>query len=631
MNEWFLDYDGALTLTLLPEEANALLYTGFYKLSLRRYIAEQADSLFTCKPSLTYLDFQHVIALCEKECAKRGAVLTVSSALSDYIASRENHLEQRSRLGIEIKNREEKLLPQFRAYKETVDAALARPLRERQMWDSFFMYAMRRSANFSVPGSGKTASVLGVYACLKALGLAKRIVVVCPKNAFGSWMDEFALSFGRREELRVLNLHAPGLSTAAERRRALRYDAGNRNLILVNYESAGGVLDELIPLVRSNALLVFDEVHKVKKVGGEYAAAALALAEETGYTAALTGTPIPNSYLDAYNLLHILFPDEYEEFFGFSVPTLRNPSKREIDAINDKLQPFFCRTTKEQMKVPPALPDVVLTLRAGGEENRLLRLLQMKYRKNRLALFLRILQMESDPRMLLTRLDLKDFRYLLDDSAPVEEIDFADYSVEVRQMIENCQPSGKFLRCVELAEELAWAGKPVIIWCIFLDSIRGMSQALEARGIPTRCVYGAVPLEERQEILRDFKAGRFQVLLTNPHTLAESVSLHSVCHNAIYFEYSYNLVHLLQSKDRIHRLGLPEGQYTQYIYLQTEYETGDGTWSMDDAVYRRLLEKEQTMLEAIDRRVLEVLPTSEEDLEMIFGPLFRREKREKKV
>ncbi len=238
--------------------------------------------------------------------------------------------------------------------------------------------------------------------------------------------------------------------------------------------------------------------------------------------------------------------------------------------------------------MPPALPDVVLTLRAGGEENRLLRLLQMKYRKNRLALFLRILQMESDPRMLLTRLDLKDFRYLLDDSAPVEEIDFADYSVEVRQMIENCQPSGKFLRCVEL-------------------------------------------LEERQEILRDFKAGRFQVLLTNPHTLAESVSLHSVCHNAIYFEYSYNLVHLLQSKDRIHRLGLPEGQYTQYIYLQTEYETEDGTWSMDDAVYRRLLEKEQTMLEAIDRRVLEVLPTSEEDLEMIFGPLFRREKREKKV
>lgn len=33
-------------------------------------------------------------------------------------------------------------------------------------------------------------------------------------------------------------------------------------------------------------------------------------------------------------------------------------------------------------------------------------------------------------------------------------------------------------------------------------------------------------------------SGKIQVLLTTPHTLAESVSLHSVCHDAIYFEYS---------------------------------------------------------------------------------------------
>ena len=56
------------------------------------------------------------------------------------------------------------------------------------------------------------------------------------------------------------------------------------------------------------------------------------------------------------------------------------------------------------------------------------------------------------------------------------------------------------------------------------------------------------------------------MLVTNPQTLAESVSLHSVCHDAVYFEYSYNLVHLLQSKDRIHRLGLPDDQKTRYYY-----------------------------------------------------------------
>ena len=107
--------------------------------------------------------------------------------------------------------------------------------------------------------------------------LARRILVVCPKNAFGSWMDEFALSFGGRDTLRVLDLQDSRYSNAAARRTALRYDAGDANLILVNYELAGSVLEDLTELVQRDTLLVFDEIHKVKKVGGEYAAAALEL------------------------------------------------------------------------------------------------------------------------------------------------------------------------------------------------------------------------------------------------------------------------------------------------------------------------------------------------------------------
>ena len=197
----------------------------------------------------------------------------------------------------------------------------------------------------------------------------------------------------------------------------------------------------------------------------------------------------------------------------------------------------------------------------------------------------------------------------------------------MRELIANCPPSIKFLRCVELACSLIREGKPVIIWCIFVDSMERLSAAFEKEGVLTRCIYGAVPLEERQQILRDFRSGKIQVLLTNPHTLAESVSLHSVCHDAIYYEYSYNLVHLLQSKDRIHRLGLPEGQYTKYTYLQVEYETEEGAWSMDGAVYDRLRQKEQTMLDAIDHHVLETMPTSREDLDAIFGQMGMRNRR----
>ena len=122
-------------------------------------------------------------------------------------------------------------------------------------------------------------------------------------------------------------------------------------------------------------------------------------------------------------------------------------------------------------------------------------------------------------------------------------------------------------------------------------------------------------------ILKEFKSGVFDVLITNPNTLAESVSLHTICHDAIYFEYSFNLVHLLQSKDRIHRLGLPENQYTQFYFLQVVYPHNENYYSMGEQIYNRLQTKENIMLQAIESNLMEVLPTTQEELDLIFKPL----------
>lgn len=616
---WELDYDGALLLRMPRDKTDSFQSSSFYKLSLRRYVREILPDFVRFKPALTYLDYKKVIVLCQKEADKRKIPLVVCDSLREYIENRELHIEIRSRLGMELKAHDPKLQERFENYRSIVDGEMARKLRDRQMWDSFFMCSMQKSANFSVPGSGKTASVLGMYAYLRKNGLVKRILVICPKNAFGSWIDEFSVCFNDIEPLRVLNIHNPIYKNTKQRNTALQYDSGKCNLILVNYESVGSILDSLIQILDKQTLLVFDEVHKVKRVHGEYAENALQLSREACYVVAMTGTPIPNSYSDIYNLLHILFSHEYDEFFDFTVPMLRNPRTSDVQIINDKLQPFFCRTTKDQLGVPKANSDVLCMANAKSEENQLFQILQMKYRKNKLALLVRILQMESNPRLLLQSLDLADFAYLLDDSVEASEIDYADYGNEVKALIDSCGRTTKFQRCIDLAISLVGQCKTVIIWCMFVDSIQHLSDTLAKNGIQTRCIYGEVPLEERQQILSDFRNGNIQVLLTNPHTLAESVSLHSVCHDAIYFEYSYNLVHLLQSKDRIHRLGLPDTQYTQYYFHQLFYQTEDGPWSLGESIYKRLKTKEKTMLDAIDNHVLETMPTSEEDLNIIFS------------
>lgn len=616
---WELDYDGALLLRIPKEATEALQSSSFYKLFLRRYVSEAFPGFVRFKPTLTYLDYKKVIILCQKEGEKENNSLVICDSLREYIESRELHIEARSRLGGELKDHHPKLQERFESYKLIVDKEMSRKLRNRQMWDSFFMCAMQKSANFSVPGSGKTASVLGMYAYLRNKGLVKRIIVICPKNAFGSWMDEFSICFEGIETMRVLNIHNPRYKNTKQRNAALQYDSGRYNLILVNYESVGNILGSLIQILDNQTLLVFDEVHKVKRVNGEYAENALQLSRDACYAVAMTGTPIPNSYTDIYNLLHILFPHEYKEFFNFNVSMLRNPGVADVTLINNKLYPFFCRTTKEQLGVPKANDDKIFIIDAKQEEVQLLKILQMKYRGNKLALLIRILQMESNPELLLQSLNLADFTYLLDDSMESSEIDYVDYSDEVKTLIEVCGKTTKFNHCVELACSLVKQKKTVIIWCMFINSIQELSLELKKRGIITRCIFGEVPLDERQQILLDFKNEKIQVLLTNPHTLAESVSLHNVCHDAIYFEYSYNLVHLLQSKDRIHRLGLSETQYTQYYFEQLSYRLEKDIWSLGMEVYNRLKWKEQIMLDAIDNHVLETMPSNEEDLEIIFS------------
>ena len=622
MNEWLLDFDGSIFLDATKSGSNDLTNSPFFKIHLRRFRPESTGDIYRFRFALNYLDFKKIVELCSNECAKRKIRLHIGKSLEEYIGQREMFVEERSRLGLELKRHDPKLNERFGAFSAVVNRLMTRKLRERQLWDSFFLCAMQKSANFSVPGSGKTASVLGTYAYLRSRGDVNRLVVVCPKNAFGSWRDEFAECFNGIEQLREMNIHASAYKNTDDRRRALMYESGSCNLILVNYESVGGVQEALKQLVETNTLLVFDEVHKVKQIGGKYASSALEVAKNAAYVIAMTGTPIPNSYRDVYNLLHILFPIEYDFFFGFTPAFLDKPRQREIDEINAKIQPFFCRTTKAMLNVPPANAESIYRVAASEPENRLLKLLCLRYRDSRLALVVRILQMETNPRRLLKKLDPSEFKFLLDDSDAIENIDYSDYSEDFRSLVDEIGASKKLKRCIQLVADKVDEGKTVIVWCIFIDSMELISKSLREMGIETKCIYGEVPLNDRETILAKFKEKRFQVLLANPHTLAESVSLHTACHDAVYYEYSYNLVHLLQSKDRIHRLGLPAEQYTQYDYLSVKYGTERGGWSLDDEIYDRLKLKESIMLNAIDQERLESMPTSDEDLDRVFAKMF---------
>lgn len=591
-----------------------------YKTKLKRHIENSDSNKIFFHNFYTYTNYKNLINLLDKNQNKLKYNLIVDSNLINFIDSRELYIQERERLGISIKQKSLDIQEEFQKYKEIVDIRMDRKLREKQMWDSFFMYSMKKCCNFSVPGSGKTSSVLGVFSFLDSLKKVNKILMIGPKNSFSSWIDEFRICFRGKKKLNIFNIQE--FKTKNEKKDAILYKTKNKNLLLFNYESLQSVLNEVNTLIDGKTLLIFDEVHKVKSISGKRAAHALEIAKNANYVITLTGTPIPNSYLDIKNTLEILFPDEYEEQFGFDEKFLKNPDDEEIKEINKKLQPFYCRTTKKDLDVPIANKDIVINSYSNSFENNLFKIILSKYKKNKFALAIRLLQLQSNPRLLLGKLEADDFKNILDYTASEENIEYIDFSEDIKKVLEKSPKSQKYLKTLEQAEILYSQGKKIIIWCIFKDTIRQFKKDLNKKGISACTVFGETGNQERENNLKKYKNGEIDVLITNPHTLAESISLHHICHDAIYYEYSYNLVHLLQSKDRIHRLGLPNNQYTQYYYMQNKFTRSDDEFfSIDSQIYERLLKKEKIMLDAIENNVMEKVTTSKEDIELILGEL----------
>lgn len=131
-----------------------------------------------------------------------------------------------------------------------------------------------------------------------------------------------------------------------------------------------------------------------------------------------------------------------------------------------------------------------------------------------------------------------------------------------------------------------------------------MEQLKELISKFTSCeiINGSVATDKRNEIIKRFQNNEIRVLIANPQTIAESVSLHKNCHDAIYVDYSYNLTHMLQSRDRIHRLGIGPDVQTNYYYFKTENHNSE----IESVIFDALKDKEDAMNEIINSHDISV-------------------------
>lgn len=452
----------------------------------------------------------------------------------------------------------------------------ARELRDFQIRDLGRLLALANGANFSVPGAGKTSVAYATYESERNADRVERLLVVAPLSAFESWEEEARTCF---DPLPAIARFAGGSIPSAE-------------VLLVNYHRLESGFSELAEWVASrNTHMILDEAHRMKRGWtGEWGRNCLNLANLAVRRDILTGTPAPQSVFDLDALFDFVWPGGARRF----IPRDRQDEAAVRD-VSRRIAPLFVRTTKTELELPEPLIRV---------ENRPLEPLHAEIYGALVGRYSALFRASRRE-----RLDLREFgrvtMYLLEaatnpsllvaGSHPHDPILFRHPPLDVPEdtSLEDLlstyptyETPWKFSFLKSEVEANARQGKKTLVWSNFVRNLETLYRH-ELREHGPALVHGGV--EDRADQLRRFRSDSdCHVLLANPAALGEGVSLHYVCHDAIYLERTFNAGHYLQSVDRIHRLGLSPDSATRVTILNSA-ET------IDEIVDSRLREKTERL------------------------------------
>lgn len=464
--------------------------------------------------------------------------------------------------------------------------------------------AVKHSANFSCPGSGKTTMIYATYAHWKFTEKTiNKLLVVCPINAFEAWETEYNGCFGYSP--RVIRLNGSNRYYGYK-------NHSNYELFTINHSTLNNDIDKVINLLQSdNFMVVLDESHYVKNFSEQaaWANAVLKISEFAKVRLISSGTPAPNCEKDFWSQYTFLFAGDH--ILGnrkrFQEELNNDARKREMMKVVNAISH---RVTKEDLCLPPYKINKVIVEMSPiqkkiydmvtGEICEEVVLMSSKeaqiYMAWRKAKMVRLRQLSSNPALLKDNVaefidrEINNSGYL-----------FADYIEKYNEY----EVSTKVQKAIEIALNYIRNGKRVLIWSEFVKNIIDLDNYFTNIGIKSFKVYGDIPKEATDEVgdqlsregqIASFKETDASVLIANPQTMAEAISLHRECHVAIYLDRSFNCAHWMQSKDRIHRVGLPKDILTEYYIIENKD-------SIDEVIDERLNIKEFKMNQILNSEV----------------------------
>ena len=240
---------------------------------------------------------------------------------------------------------------------------------------------------------------------------------------------------------------------------------------------------------------------------------------------------------------------------------------------------------------------------------------------------IRLLQASSNPFLLTEKLNLKEFYGEDEELTPdVSEDDTGwQNDLEVLNPIVAAgskNVGSKIRACADLVAQLVSRGEKVIVWIVFTDTALRVHKALADLDVKSGALLGKSNStaflingnKSRDDVIQSFKNTReLNCVIANAAAVGESISLHKntkgekVCSNAVYLERNFNCAQYLQSRDRIHRVGIGNDVDVKYHFFDTP-----GT--LDKHLDESLKRKSRIMEEFIESEPIPLILLEDSDV-----------------
>lgn len=401
-----------------------------------------------------------------------------------------------------------------------------------------FLINNMRAFDLSEMGTGKTASAIWAAEILRSMGIVQRVLILCPLTCVHSvWVDEiFNLAMSRNV----------GTLLAGEDRK--RDSIRNFDYVVMNHD---GIKFQNVRRLTKDyypQLIILDESAEFKSELTKKHASLTALVKHTYWFWQLTGSPTPNSPVDAYGQILLAYPFWRMTKTKFSYMTTMKvaeykyiPTANAKQVVHEHMRPAIRHERAKCLTLPP--------------------------------------QMFSTRRIAMSKQQTSAFNSMLDTyiaEADGEIISAANAAVKVSKLLQimcgfvyNANKKAVLIdgpnpRMDAVNDVIAQTEHKVLVFTPFTSSVGLLAKHVTAHAVT---IHGGTTKPQRNERIKEFKNNPdVRVMIANPRTMAHGLTLNQA-DTVLWFAPPFGLTPYEQATARNYRKG--QDKHTFVIHFES--------------------------------------------------------------